>query len=72
MSDIRFFNRRHMSPVSWDCLRRRYASGPVTGLYLSLIHIFMSTACGTVMAAILVTALEKSHAMNYLKGVLEA
>ena len=41
-------------------------------LFTYVMPFFMSTACGTVMAAILVTALEKSHAMNYLKGVLEA
>ena len=32
----------------------------------------MSTACGTIMAAILVGALEKAHAAQYLKGVLES
>ena len=41
-------------------------------LFTYVIPFFMSTACGTVMAAILVAALEKSHAMNYLKGVLES
>ena len=40
-------------------------------LFTYVMPFFMSTACGTVMAAILVAALEKSHAMNYLKGVLE-
>ena len=39
-------------------------------LFTYVMPFFMSTACGTVMAAILVAALEKSHAMNYLKGVL--
>ena len=41
-------------------------------LFTYVMPFFMSTACGTVMAAILVAALEKSHAMNYLKGVLES
>ena len=41
-------------------------------LFTYVIPFFMSTACGTVMAAILVAALEKSHAMNYLKGGLES
>ena len=41
-------------------------------LFTYVIPFFMSTACGTVMAAILVAALEKSHAMNYLKGALES
>ena len=41
-------------------------------LFKYVMPFFMSTACGTVMAAILVAALEKSHAMNYLKGVLES
>ena len=41
-------------------------------LFTYVIPFFMSTACGTVMAALLVAALEKSHAMNYLKGVLES
>ena len=38
-------------------------------LFTYVMPFFMSTACGTVMAAILVAALEQSHAMNYLKGV---
>ena len=41
-------------------------------LFTYVMPFFMSTVCGTVMAAILVAALEKSHAMNYLKGVLES
>ena len=41
-------------------------------LFTYVMPFFMSTACGTVMAAILVAALEKSPAMNYLKGVLES
>ena len=41
-------------------------------LFTYVMPFFMSTACGTVMAEILVAALEKSHAMNYLKGVLES
>ena len=41
-------------------------------LFTYVMPFFMSTACGTVMAAILVAALEKSHALNYLKGVLES
>ena len=41
-------------------------------LFTYVMPFFMSTACGTVMAAILVAALEKSHAMNYLKGGLES
>ena len=41
-------------------------------LFTYVMPFLMSTACGTVMAAILVAALEKSHAMNYLKGVLES
>lgn len=46
--------------------------GREAALFTYVMPFFMSTACGTVMAAILVTALDKSHALSYLKGVLES
>ena len=45
--------------------------GREAALFTYVMPFFMSTACGTVMAAILVGALEKSHALAYLRGVLE-
>ena len=45
--------------------------GKEAALFTYVLPFFMSTACGTIMAAILVAALEKSHAMEHLKSVLE-
>lgn len=46
--------------------------GREAALFTYVIPFLMSTACGTVMAAILMGALEKSHAFDYLKNILEA
>ena len=45
--------------------------GKEAAIFTYVMPFFMSTACGTVMAAILVGALAKSHALDYLKGILE-
>lgn len=45
--------------------------GREAALFTYVMPFFMSTACGTVMAAVLVGALFKSHALDYLKGILE-
>lgn len=44
--------------------------GREAALFTYVMPFFMSTACGTVMAAILMGALFKSHALDYLKGIL--
>lgn len=46
--------------------------GREAALFTYVVPFFMSTACGTAMAVILMGALEKSHALDYLKRVLEA
>lgn len=46
--------------------------GREAAIFTYVMPFFLSTACGTVMAAILVGALQKSHALDYLKGVLES
>lgn len=46
--------------------------GKEAALFTYVMPFFMSTACGTIMAVILVGALSKSHALEYLRGVLEA
>lgn len=46
--------------------------GKEAALFTYVMPFLMSTACGTIMAAILVGALEKAHAVEYLKGVLES
>lgn len=45
--------------------------GREAALFTYVMPFFMSTACGTVFAIILVGALSKSHALDYLKGILE-
>lgn len=45
--------------------------GKEAAVFTYVIPFFMSTACGTVMAAILVAALQKAHVLEYLRGVLE-
>ncbi len=44
--------------------------GKEAAVFTYVMPFFMSTACGTALAALLVCALEKSHALSYLKGVL--
>lgn len=45
--------------------------GKEAAIFTYVMPFFMSTACGTIMAVILVGALAKSHALDYLKGILE-
>ncbi|MEY8394477.1 energy coupling factor transporter S component ThiW [Lachnospiraceae bacterium 45-P1] len=45
--------------------------GKEAALFTYVMPFCMSTACGTIMAAILVGALSKSHALEYLRGMLE-
>lgn len=45
--------------------------GKEAALFTYVVPFFMSTACGTIMAAILVGALLKSRALDYLRGILE-
>lgn len=45
--------------------------GREAAIFTYVVPFFMSTACGTIMAAILVTALQKAHVLEYLRGVLE-
>ncbi|MCI8510920.1 MAG: energy coupling factor transporter S component ThiW [Lachnospiraceae bacterium] len=44
--------------------------GKEAAVFTYVMPFFMSTACGTVMAALLVGALQRSHALDYLQGVL--
>ena len=45
--------------------------GKEAALFTYVMPFCMSTACGTIMAAILVGALSKSYALEYLRGMLE-
>lgn len=45
--------------------------GKEAAIFTYVIPFFMSTACGTIMAAILVGALQKAHVTDYLREVLE-
>lgn len=45
--------------------------GKEVAIFTYVIPFFMSTACGTIMAAILVGALQKAHVTDYLREVLE-
>lgn len=45
--------------------------GKEAALFTYVMPFFMSTACGTVMAAILMTALSRSRALECMKGILE-
>lgn len=45
--------------------------GKEAALFTYVMPFFMSTACGTVMAAILMTALSRSHALEHMKEILE-
>lgn len=46
--------------------------GKEAAIFTYVIPFFMSTACGTIMAAILVGALQKAHVTDYLREVLES
>lgn len=45
--------------------------GKEAAIFTYVIPFFMSTACGTIMAAILVGTLQKAHVTDYLREVLE-
>lgn len=45
--------------------------GQEAALFTYVMPFFMSTACGTAMAAVLMGALEKSHVIEYLREALE-
>ena len=45
--------------------------GRTAALFTYVIPFLLSTGCGTVIAAILMTALYQSHALGYLQGMLK-
>lgn len=44
--------------------------GKEAALFTYVMPFLMSTACGTIMAAVFVGVLEKSHVISYIRGVM--
>lgn len=48
-----------------------FLMGKEAALFTYVMPFLMSTACGTIMAALLIGVLEKGHAADYLRGIME-